>query len=259
MDDLRGVALVGELRRWEPEEPLVGQQPALLLDRLLDRVRAGRCRGRLVPRRVQLQDDRVRLDAPKRLPPSAAAPRPCGAQVAKLFADAPVVAITSFISPFRADRVAARKLHEAANLPFIEVRRRAHGRPGDERRLTATGARPRITPASGGARCTWTRRSRSSPSATRKGSTRRPSPERSRVRSRAPGNRKLAPGGRSDSDQARSRPRPAPPPCRFHRGVVAVRGAAGARDPHQDPREHCGGVCAGMCHRGPAGWRTRPD
>lgn len=32
-----------------------------------------------------------------------------------------MIAITSFISPFRADRDAARKLHEAANLPFVEV------------------------------------------------------------------------------------------------------------------------------------------
>ena len=42
--------------------------------------------------------------------------------MAKLFADATVIAITSFISPFRTDRDAARKLHEAAGLPFIEVR-----------------------------------------------------------------------------------------------------------------------------------------
>jgi len=42
-------------------------------------------------------------------------------EVAKLFTDACVVAITSFISPYRADRDNVRKLHEAANLPFIEV------------------------------------------------------------------------------------------------------------------------------------------
>jgi adenylylsulfate kinase len=42
-------------------------------------------------------------------------------EVAKLFADAGVIAITSFISPYKADRDNVRKLHEAAKLPFIEV------------------------------------------------------------------------------------------------------------------------------------------
>jgi adenylylsulfate kinase len=42
-------------------------------------------------------------------------------EVAKLFADACCVAITSFISPYRADRDAARKLHDEASLPFIEI------------------------------------------------------------------------------------------------------------------------------------------
>ncbi|KAG0737108.1 hypothetical protein G6F29_012259 [Rhizopus arrhizus] len=42
-------------------------------------------------------------------------------EVAKLFADATVVAMTAFISPYRADRDSARALHEAAGIPFIEV------------------------------------------------------------------------------------------------------------------------------------------
>ena len=42
-------------------------------------------------------------------------------EVAKLFADCGVIAMTSFISPYRADRDAARALHVAGNLPFIEV------------------------------------------------------------------------------------------------------------------------------------------
>lgn len=42
-------------------------------------------------------------------------------EVAKLFADAGVIAITSFISPYRADRARVRALHEAAGLPFVEV------------------------------------------------------------------------------------------------------------------------------------------
>lgn len=42
-------------------------------------------------------------------------------EVAKLFADAGVIALTSFISPYRADRDAARELHKAGNLPFIEI------------------------------------------------------------------------------------------------------------------------------------------
>ncbi|KAJ3022822.1 Adenylyl-sulfate kinase [Thoreauomyces humboldtii] len=43
------------------------------------------------------------------------------AEVAKLFADSAVVAISSFISPYKADRDDARALHESAKLPFVEV------------------------------------------------------------------------------------------------------------------------------------------
>ena len=49
------------------------------------------------------------------------------AEVAKLFADSCTIAITSFISPYRADRDVARKLHDAERpggepgVPFIEV------------------------------------------------------------------------------------------------------------------------------------------
>ena len=45
-------------------------------------------------------------------------------EVAKLFADAGLFALTSFISPYRKDRDAARKVHEqnkAGAIPFIEV------------------------------------------------------------------------------------------------------------------------------------------
>jgi adenylylsulfate kinase len=42
-------------------------------------------------------------------------------EVAKLFADAGLIAITSFISPYRADRDAVRKLHDEAGIPFLEV------------------------------------------------------------------------------------------------------------------------------------------
>ncbi|CEM09906.1 unnamed protein product [Vitrella brassicaformis CCMP3155] len=42
-------------------------------------------------------------------------------EVAKLFADAGMVVITSFISPYKADRDAARELHKAAGLAFYEV------------------------------------------------------------------------------------------------------------------------------------------
>ncbi|KAL9106376.1 MAG: hypothetical protein Q9227_008577 [Pyrenula ochraceoflavens] len=49
------------------------------------------------------------------------------AEVAKLFADSCTIAITSFISPYRADRDTARALHEAERpggepgVPFVEV------------------------------------------------------------------------------------------------------------------------------------------
>lgn len=42
-------------------------------------------------------------------------------EVAKLFADAGVITVTSFISPYRADRDIVRKLHDDAALPFLEV------------------------------------------------------------------------------------------------------------------------------------------
>jgi len=42
-------------------------------------------------------------------------------EVAKLFADAGVVALSSFISPYRADRDAVRALHADDGLAFIEV------------------------------------------------------------------------------------------------------------------------------------------
>src|SRR5215211_9310184 len=45
-------------------------------------------------------------------------------EVAKLFADAGLIALTSFISPYRKDRDAARKIHEqnkGGAIPFIEV------------------------------------------------------------------------------------------------------------------------------------------
>jgi len=42
-------------------------------------------------------------------------------EVAKLFADASIIALSSFISPYRADRDLVRKLHDDGKLPFIEV------------------------------------------------------------------------------------------------------------------------------------------
>lgn len=45
-------------------------------------------------------------------------------EVAKLFADAGIIVLTSFISPYRKDRDAARKIHEqnkAGAMPFFEI------------------------------------------------------------------------------------------------------------------------------------------
>lgn len=42
-------------------------------------------------------------------------------EVAKLFSDSCCVTLTSFISPYKQDRQLARELHEADNLPFVEV------------------------------------------------------------------------------------------------------------------------------------------
>jgi adenylylsulfate kinase-like enzyme len=41
--------------------------------------------------------------------------------VARLFADTGVIALTSFISPYRKDRDQARKIHQDSGLPFIEI------------------------------------------------------------------------------------------------------------------------------------------
>src|SRR5690606_37386955 len=42
-------------------------------------------------------------------------------EVARLFADAGVVALVPLISPYRDDRARARAAHEAAGVPFVEV------------------------------------------------------------------------------------------------------------------------------------------
>ena len=42
-------------------------------------------------------------------------------EVAKLFADGGNIALTSFISPYIADRDLVRKLHEDAGLEFVEI------------------------------------------------------------------------------------------------------------------------------------------
>ena len=42
-------------------------------------------------------------------------------EVAKLFADCGIIAMTSFISPYRKDRDAVRSLHDAGKLAFIEI------------------------------------------------------------------------------------------------------------------------------------------
>ena len=42
-------------------------------------------------------------------------------EVAKLFTDAGQIALSSFISPYRADREQVRALHEAAKMDFIEI------------------------------------------------------------------------------------------------------------------------------------------
>lgn len=42
-------------------------------------------------------------------------------EVAKLFSDAGLITVTSFISPYKADRDLVRKLHDEAGIPFLEV------------------------------------------------------------------------------------------------------------------------------------------
>ena len=42
-------------------------------------------------------------------------------EIAKLFGDAGVISLSSFISPYKGDRDEVRALHDAAGLPFVEV------------------------------------------------------------------------------------------------------------------------------------------
>lgn len=42
-------------------------------------------------------------------------------KVALLFSDSCTVSLTSFISPYRADRATARTLHTSRSIPFVEV------------------------------------------------------------------------------------------------------------------------------------------
>lgn len=42
-------------------------------------------------------------------------------EVAKLFVDSGMIALSSFISPYRADRDAVRRLHEEAGMDFVEI------------------------------------------------------------------------------------------------------------------------------------------
>jgi adenylylsulfate kinase len=78
-------------------------------------------RGRLA---YVLDGDNIRMGLNKNLGFSAADReeniRRIG-EVAKLFADAGVITMTSFISPYRKDRDVVRALHVEAKIPFIEV------------------------------------------------------------------------------------------------------------------------------------------
>lgn len=72
----------------------------------------------------RLDGDNIRLGINKNLGFSAADRaeniRRVG-EVSKLFVDAGVIVLSSFISPYSADRDAVRKLHEEAQMQFIEI------------------------------------------------------------------------------------------------------------------------------------------
>ncbi|WP_292997438.1 adenylyl-sulfate kinase [Nevskia sp.] len=78
-------------------------------------------RGRLTYR---LDGDNIRLGINKNLGFTAADRteniRRIG-EIAKLFTDAGVIALSSFISPYRADRDAVRTLHADSGMDFIEI------------------------------------------------------------------------------------------------------------------------------------------
>lgn len=78
-------------------------------------------RGRLAYR---LDGDNVRLGINKNLGFSAEDRaeniRRIG-EIAKLFVDTGVIVLSSFVSPYRADRDLVRALHDAGNMDFIEV------------------------------------------------------------------------------------------------------------------------------------------
>ncbi len=75
-------------------------------------------------------------------------------QVARLFADAGVVAVVSLVSPLADDRAVARKLHEAAGLTLLEIH--VNTAPRSAPGATPRACTPRPRPA----------RSRASPGST---------------------------------------------------------------------------------------------
>jgi len=78
-------------------------------------------RGRLCYR---LDGDNIRLGINKNLGFSAEDRKEniCRiGEVAKLFVDTGIIVLSGFISPYRADRDIVRELHQADNMPFVEV------------------------------------------------------------------------------------------------------------------------------------------
>ena len=72
-------------------------------------------------------------------------------EVSKLFVDGGVIVLSSFISPYLVDRQIVRELHEADNMPFIEVfvdsRRQRNATPRGSTRRPVRG-RSRTSPVS---------------------------------------------------------------------------------------------------------------
>ena len=72
----------------------------------------------------RLDGDNIRLGINKNLGFSAEDPteniRRIG-EISKLFVDVGIITLSSFVSPYRADRDLVRELHEAAGMQFIEV------------------------------------------------------------------------------------------------------------------------------------------
>ena len=113
-----------DIRYYDKREPLSGSPVCREVARALLRLRLKRRCTQWGKLSYRLDGDNVRLGINKNLGFSEEDRkeniRRIG-EIAKLFGDSGTIALSSFISPYRGDRDEVRALHEAADMPFVEI------------------------------------------------------------------------------------------------------------------------------------------